>query len=224
MDVFKNKEIQITDNQNNKNMKTKFLSFVAIAAIVLGIGNSTYAATKNDSAAKGNEVSTMLTNVSKINKIEVRGNVELYLSDGTADQVKVYNHYYAESALVQSQNGVLRISSYSAQKLVVWVTAYDLRSISVYDNAEVKSFGKLSPIEFNVDLHNNASAKLDLEAYSANVAVSDHAKADLSGTANEFTLKHDLATSVNKYNFTAAHSTENTNSPVNAKNMDMAGL
>jgi hypothetical protein len=205
-------------------MKIKFFSFVAIAAIVLGIGNSTYAAAKNDSAAKENEVSTMLTDVNKINKIEVHGNVELYVSDGSSDQVKVYNRYYTESALVQSRNGVLRISSYSAQKLVVWVTAYDLRSISVYDNAEVKSFGKLSPIEFNVDLHNNASAKLDLEAYSANVEVSDHAKADLSGSANEFTLNHDLATSVNKYNFAAAHSSENTNSPVNAKNMDLAGL
>ncbi len=112
-------------------MKTKILSIVTIAAIVLGITSSTYAATKNDSAAKNNEVSTVLTNVSNINKIEVRGNVELFISDGSSDQVKVYNRYYAESALVQSQKGVLRITSYSDQKLVVWVTANQLNARSV---------------------------------------------------------------------------------------------
>lgn len=200
-------------------MKTKILSIVAIAAIVLGISTSTYASTK-DSAAKDAEISTVLTNVSNINKIEIYGNVEVYLSDGNSDQVKVYNRYYAESALVQSQKGVLRISSYSAQKLVVWITASDLRSLSVYDNAVVKSFGKLSPIELNVDLHNTASAQLNLDAYSANVTVADHAKADLSGTATEFSLNHDIATSVNKYNFTAAHYNEKTNS----KAEDLAGL
>src|SRR5258708_38694263 len=143
-------------------MKTKVLSFLTIAARVLGIRSTTLAATKNDSAAKDNEVSTVLTNVSKINKIEVRGNVEVFISDGTSDQVKVYNRYYAESALVQSQKGVLRITSYSDQKLVVWVTANQLSAITAYDNAEVKSFGKLSPIEMDVTLHNNAYANLDM--------------------------------------------------------------
>ncbi|MDB5135676.1 MAG: hypothetical protein JWP37_2279 [Mucilaginibacter sp.] len=186
-------------------MKTKIFSFVTIAAIVLGIGNSTYAATKNDSAAKDNEVSTVLTNVSKINKIEVHGNVELYVSDGTSDQVKVYNRYYAESALVQSRKGVLRISSYSAQKLVVWVTVNELRSISVYDNAEVRSFGKLSSIDLDIVLYNNAYAKLDMGGYSANITVNDRAKADLTGNISECNLKYNRSASVNSTNFVAEH-------------------
>jgi hypothetical protein len=186
-------------------MKTKFFSFMAIAAIVLGIGNSTFAATKNDSAAKGNDVSTVLTDISKINKIEVRGNVELFISDGTADQVKVYNRYYAESALVQSENGVLRISSYSAQKLVVWVKAYDLRSIAVYDNAEVKSFGKLSPIELDVTLNNTAYAKLDIDGFSANITVNDRAKADLTGSVTECNLTYNRSATVNSTYFEATN-------------------
>jgi hypothetical protein len=186
-------------------MKTKIFSFVTIAAIVLGIGNSTYAATKNDSAAKDNEVSTVLTNVSKINKIEIHGNVELYVSDGTSEQVKVYNRYYAESALVQSQKGVLRISSYSAQKLVVWVTVNELQSISVYDNAEVRSFGKLSPIDLDVTLNNNAYAKLDMGGYRANIIVNDRAKADLTGNISECNLKYNRSASVNSTNFVAEH-------------------
>jgi hypothetical protein len=209
MDVFKNKEVQIIDNQNinNNKMKTRILSFVTIAAIVLGISNTTFAATKTD-ATKNNEVSTVLTNVSKINKIEVRGNVELFVSDGSSDQVKVYNRYYSESALVQSQKGVLRITSYSDQKLVVWVTANQLNAITAYDNAEVKSFGKLSTIEMDVTLHNNAYAKLDMAGYSANITLNDRAKADLTGNVNECNLKYGRSTSVNSTNFAADHITK----------------
>ena len=188
-------------------MKTKFFSFVTIAAIVLGISNTTLAATKNDSAAKENEISTRLTNVSRISKIEVRGNVELYVSNGSEDQIKVYNRYYAESAMVQSQKGVLRISSYSAQKLVVWVTAQDLHAISVYDNAEVRSFGKLAPIDIDVTLNNSAYAKLDMDGYSANIIVNDRAKADLTGNITECNLRYNRSASVNSTNFVSDHIT-----------------
>jgi hypothetical protein len=224
IDVFKNKEVQITDNQINNNMKTKFLSFVTIAAIVLGISNTTFAATKNDSSVKNNEVSTVLTNVSKINKIEVRGNVELFVSDGSSDQVKVYNRYYAESALVQNQKGVLRIASYSTQKLVVWVTADQLSAITAYDNAEVKSFGKLSPIEMDVTLHDNAYAKLDLDGYSANITLNNRAKADLIGNVSHCNLKYGRSTTVNSTNFAAEHITKTVDGPNKSQTEDLAGL
>jgi len=190
-------------------MKTAILTLATIASIALGIGTKTYAAENNGTAKSNNEVSTVLVNVSKISKIEVRGNVELFVSDGESDQVKVYNKYYQQSALVQSQNGVLRITSYADQKLVVWIKAADLRAISVYDNAEVKSFGKLNAIELDVKLHDNASAKLDMDAYSANITVKDRAIADLSGTAGQLNLKHDVTASVNKYDLKAATLIEN---------------
>jgi hypothetical protein len=200
-------------------MKTKIISLITMFVVVLGITNSTYAAASNNATV------TILNNISAINKIEVHGNVQLYISDGSADQVKVYNKYYSESALIQSANGVLRITSYQAEKLVVWVTAADLRSVSAYDNADVKSFGDLSKIEFNVDLHNNASAKLNLDAYSANVNVTDSAKAELCGSANEFTLSHNLGSTVNNSNFTATYYKENKiNKPANNEDSDLVGL
>ncbi len=199
-------------------MKTQILTIFAALVLSAGIAKATHASTVK------NATYTVVNDISTINKIEVYGNVELYISDGSKDQVKVYNKYYAESALVQSRNGVLRISSYKNEKLVVWVTANDLQSISAYDNAEVKSFGNLSKIEFDVDLHNNASAKLNLDAFSANVTVDDHAKADLSGTANEFTLNHNIASSVNDYNFTADRFTDNKTGIPATKSDDFAGL
>jgi len=180
-------------------MKTTALTIIAIAVLAVGSVNFTKAATPK------NEVSTTLKNVSNINKIEVHGNVQVYISDGTQDQVKVYNHYYAENALVQNQNGVLRISSYKAEKLVVWVTAADLRSISAYDNAVVTSFGKLAEIDLSVTLNDNALAQLDLNGYSANINVNGRAKANLSGNLAECELHYDRTSFVNQTNLTADH-------------------
>ena len=203
-------------------MRTSILTLATIASIALGISNKSYAA-GNVATEKGkNEVSTVLANVSKISKIEVRGNVELYISDSETDQVKVYNKYYEQSALVQSQNGVLRITSYADQKLVVWIKAADLRAITAYDNAEVRSFGKLSAIELEVNLHNNASAKLDMDAFNANITVKDHAIANLSGTAEQVNLKHDVTASVNKFNLKAATLIENKVLAGNANEIAMA--
>lgn len=203
-------------------MKTKLFTIITTLVLVGGIASSTYASTNNN-----NNAATVLTDVSKISKIEIRGNVELYVSAGSADQVKVYNRYYAESALVQSQNGVLRISSYKAEKLVVWVTANDLRAISAYDNAQVKSFGKLSAIDLEVNLHNNATANLNLDTYNANVNVNDRAKIDLTGTTTLYNLNHTTATSVNNNNFTATTYTDTLNNGTAPKKVitnELAGL
>jgi hypothetical protein len=183
-------------------MKKIILSIITVIITVIGLTNLTYAAPVNNAAT------TTLTDINSINKIEVRGNVTLYISDANTDVVKVYNKYYSESALVQTKNGVLNIASYGAEKLVVWVSANDLRSVSAYDNAEIKSFGNISKIEFNVDLHDNASASLNLDTFNANVSVSDHAKADLSGSATQFNLSRNYAASVNNFNFSAVHFTE----------------
>jgi hypothetical protein len=206
-------------------MKTQIITLFTALVLVAGIATtSTAAATAN------NGTYTVLTDVSAINKIEVRGNVQLYISDGATDQVKVYNKYYSESALVQSKNGVLRIASYNTEKLVVWVTAKDLSSISAYDNAAVSSFGDLSKIEFSVDLHNNASAKLNLDAFSANLTVSEQAKANLSGRADEYTLKYSNAANVDQSGFEAANTSKTltttvvTKKPVTSDLDDLAGL
>jgi hypothetical protein len=180
-------------------MKTTILTIAIALITVFDISQSAKAATGSK------EISTILTDVSKISQIEVHGNVELYLSDGTADQVKVYNSYYSESALVQNENGVLRITSYTTQKLVVWVTASDLAKLEVYDNAQVKSFGKLSTIDLDVKLYNNASAQLEMDTFAANVTLHDRSKADLSGSVTDATVNYDQSSFLNITNFAASH-------------------
>jgi hypothetical protein len=203
--ILKTTTNQKINTKNIKKMKKSILTIAIAVATVLGIGQSAYAATSSK------EEVTTLTEVTRINKIEIHGNVELYLSDGTTDQVKVYNKYYAESAMVQDQNGVLRISSYKAQKLVVWVNVTDLQKLSVYDNAEVKSFGKLSALDLDVKLYNNASARLDMNAYEANITLNDHSTADLSGNVTESTIHYDKSATVNTTDLATTHAVKKLN-------------
>ena len=184
-------------------MKKTILTAAIALITVFGISRSTYAATTGNQ-----EVSTMLTNVSSISEIEVHGNVQLYLTTGNTDQVKVYNDYYAEDALVQEQNGVLRITSYNTEKLVVWVTVTDLSKLSAYDNAEIKSFGKFSAIDINLALYNYASAKLDMDASTATISLNDRAKADLNGSVSEGKLQYTRSSYLNTTNFAAASLTK----------------
>jgi hypothetical protein len=218
--VFNNTTYSI-HNQNINKMKTRILTMVAVMIMAVVTTKNTFANVNNNNE----DAAITSTNVSKINKIEIHGNVELYISDGTADQVKVYNKYYSESALVQSQNGVLRISSYNNQKLVVWVQAADLQAISAYDNAEVKSFGKLDKLDLEVNLYNTATASLNIDAYKATVNVNDNAKASLTGYVNDYNLTYAQSANVDLTDFVALNATKNQiTAKAVAKSNELAGL
>ena len=184
-------------------MKTKILSVALAFAVMAGFTKNTYA------AVNANSNYTVLNDIKTINKIEVRGNVQLFISDNMPEKVTVYNKYYAESALVQNKNGVLRISSYNNEKLIVWVSSESLRSVSAFDNAEVKSFGNVSKIEFDIDLHDNASANLKFDSYSANVTLRDHASAILSGRVEEFGMNRNVNSLVVNNGLSVGRNTQN---------------
>lgn len=202
-------------------MKTQLLTLITLVTLAVSTNNIANAATTADD--KNAIVLTDATNTN-INKIEVRGNVELYLSDGVANEVKVYNKYYSESALVQNHNGVLRISSYKNEKLIVWITVNDLRSITAYDNVEIKSFGKLSAITMDVNLSNNASAKLDVNMFAANINVNDRAKADIKGDINNCYLTHDRSATVNSAALATNKMVINNIASIAPKGQEIAGI
>jgi len=184
-------------------MKTTILTAAIALSTVFGISNSVSAATGIKT-----ETAIVLTDVKNISEIEVHGNVQLFLTTGDEDKVKVYNDYYNENALVQEQKGTLRITSYSSEKLVVWVTVNSLSKLSAFDNAVVKSFGKFSAIDLKVTLHNHALAQLDMDAINASVTLTDRSRADLSGTAEKGNLVYAGSAFMNAGNFTATSLTK----------------
>jgi len=189
-------------------MKKAILSAIAISVIVLGSVKSTYA------SAMSKDTSITLASIGAFTKIEARGNVEVVVYTGDKNTVTVHNDYYAENALVQTENGVLRITSYSADKLVVNVTAKDLQSIKAYDNAVVKSDGKIAAISLEVALYNNAYASLNLDTFATDITTADNAKADLSGNVEEYSLNYSQASVVNSATLVADNATETLDMPL----------
>jgi hypothetical protein len=185
---------------NIKKRKITILPTAILLAASLGFSQSTFASSSNSE-----KTVNVKANVSEINKIEVRGNVELYLSEGAADQVVTYSNSRNSNSFGPDKNGVLRIASYQTQKLIVWVTASQLANLEVYDNADVRSFGKLSGIELNVKMYNNATAELNLDAYQANVTLNGHAKAALTGDIDSVDLMYGHSSQVDTSNLVAAH-------------------
>jgi hypothetical protein len=183
-------------------MKTRIVTLITLITIVLSVSVANAATINNNNATAVNVA------VNNISKIEASGNVEVYITNGDKDEVKVYDKYYEQNALVQGKDGVLRISSYAKDKLVVLVTVADLCAITAYDNAVVKSYGKLSAIELNVVLNNNASAQLDLNVFAANFTVNNRSTANLSGTVNDYSVKYSQSSTINKTDLVAANVTE----------------
>ena len=184
-------------------MKTKILSIIMLVAALTGFTTNTKAAV----AANSNY--TVLTDIKAINSIEVRGNVELFISDNAGEQVTVYNKYYAQNALVQSKNGTLRISSYTGEKLIVWVNSQSLRSVSAFDNAEVRSFGNVAKVDFRIDLHNNAMAKLKFDSHIVRVTMRDNATAQFSGNIEIFGMDRNTSSIVESNGLTVGSNVEN---------------
>ncbi|PJJ79396.1 GIN domain-containing protein [Mucilaginibacter auburnensis] len=189
-------------------MKTNIITLIAVATLGLTTTSKTFAKT-----ADSNYV-TVLNNATKINSIEANGNVEVYIVSGAKDGVKVFDSYYNQNALVQNENGVLRVTSYKKEKLVIEVTVTDLRSITATGNAVVKADGRLSTIELNVDLSDNALAQLKVDALSAKFNVNDRAKADISGTIEDYELNYSRSSSVNRTDLAATNRAEKITTPL----------
>jgi len=180
----------------------KILTIIALTVATLGTVNFAHAATTNI-----DEV-TVLNNIGTFNKIEVHGNVQLVVANGAKNSVEMNNNYYAENAMVQTEEGTLKIASYTTKTLIVYVTVNDVRAITAYDNASVKTDGRFSALSLDVTLNNYASANLNLDSYVANITANDNAKADLTGNVTDYSLNYAQATTINRSALLADNTSE----------------
>jgi hypothetical protein len=161
-------------------MKTLFKTFVA-AGIVLG----TTLVSLNASAKPENNV-TLVKEIKSFNKISVAGNVQVYLVQNVENSVKVYDNYYANNALVQEQNGELRISSFDKEPLTVVVNAREINEINASDRAQIITSGKFNTISLAINLKDQAQAQINTETLDLFANLSDNAQLNLSGSASEY--------------------------------------
>lgn len=129
---------------------------------------------------------TILNQVKNINKLVLSGNVEVLLIQAPTESVKVYDSYYSKNALVQQEDGVLRISSFQKETLKVAVYVRNITSIQASDNASVKTFGKVAFLSLDVILKDKASADINARTVTMFTSVKDNANLTLSGSTEDY--------------------------------------
>lgn len=160
---------------------------------------------------------TVLSEVKKVNKINVSGNVELILVQSADESVKVYDNYFAKNALVQQKNGELRISSFEKETLTVVVYAAQINEITASNDANVKTFGRFSGLDLSVNLKDNATAQLNTNTISLNTNVNGNAKLTLAGTTETLNAVLGSVAKVNMDQFVAQSSSIKSNNVIVAK-------
>ncbi|TKC12645.1 hypothetical protein FA048_03230 [Pedobacter polaris] len=179
-------------------MKTSIKSLIALA--VTGLVLTT--ATINVKAEDNTQV-TVLSEVKKVNKINVCGNVELILVQSADESVKVYDNYFSKNALVQQKNGELRISSFNKETLTVVVYVTSLTEITASNNASVRTSGKFNTLDLAVNLNDNATAKLNTNTISLSTNVGGQANLTLSGSTTAYDAVLGSVAKVNMEQFVA---------------------
>ncbi|MEJ5994075.1 DUF2807 domain-containing protein [Pedobacter sp. Du54] len=165
-------------------MKTSIKSLIAAVLTTVVLTSSAFASTDEQ---KNTNTVTILNQVKNINKLVVSGNVEVFIIQAPTESVKVYDSYYSKNALVQQEQGVLRISSFEKETLKVAIYVNNLSSIQASDNASVKTFGKVSFLSLDVLLKDKASAAINASTISLFTSVKDSASLTLSGTTEDHT-------------------------------------
>jgi len=124
-------------------MKTSIKTLFAAALTTIILGTASVAA----NATENNTNYTNLTSVKNISKIKISGNVKLILIQDAKESVEVYDNYFAKNALVQQQNGELRISSFTKEALTVIAHVNNVASIEASNTSTIQTAGNFNLLD-----------------------------------------------------------------------------
>ena len=178
-------------------MRTSIKNLIAATLTLIVLTSATITTKAEDNTI------TVLTDVKKINKINASGNVSLILVQSADERVNVYNNYYTKNALVQQKDGELRVSSYEKQTLVVVVYVSNLSAITASENATVKTYGKFSALNLDVNLSDDAKADLNTNTISLNTNIKGNADLTLTGSTSDYNAIVNSFSKVNMADFVA---------------------
>ena len=193
-------------------MKNSIKTLFATALTLVVVTGSAFAST-----TESQNGITVLNQVKNISKIEVKGNVEVILVQAPVESVKVYDSYYAKNALVQQNEGVLRISSFQKETLTVAVYVRNLSAIEAGDDAVISTYGKISFLSLAVNLTGNAKATINANTIDLTTDLKDNASLKLVGSTTAYFATLGSKAKMSLEDFTANSSTINHTLPLYAK-------
>ena len=184
-------------------MKSNFTNHVLIYFLIFSLVLIT-----SSKAAKAIERLSVLKDLKalkQINKIELDGNIKVYLKQGLNESLEVYGNE-PRNTQAHFKNGILYISSDAPETLEIGLTVNNLSSIVASGNAVLCSTNRIRSLDLEIKLEDSASAKLELEALNVFSSLEDWSSLELTGNAE--TLHMDLygAADTNTEKFSAENS------------------
>mgnify|MGYP003296342079 CR=1 FL=1 len=149
------------------------LALTVLAFVVIIISSS-----NKGKAAEKAVAPTEFKKVKDIYKIVVKGNVDLYITQGDEESLKVYDGNPAD---VKLENGILSISSSRNQRLAVSVTVINLSTIEASGTSRVRTMNEISTVNLDLQFNDQADGQIEAKAISISSLLSDQAKLELSG-------------------------------------------
>jgi hypothetical protein len=183
-------------------MTTSIKTLFAAALTTIILATASVAANANEN----NSNYTNITSVKNISKIKISGNVKLILVQDAKESVQVYDNYYAKNALVQQQDGELRISSFTKEPLIVIAHVNNLSTIEASNISSVKTAGNFNLLNLDVVLNDGATADIKANTVNLNTSINGASSLVLSGSTENYSAVLGAVAKVNTNDFTAVDS------------------
>ncbi|UKT63468.1 GIN domain-containing protein [Pedobacter mucosus] len=162
-------------------MKTSIKTLFAAALTTIVLGTASITANASDSNNYTN-----LTSVKNISKIKISGNVKLILVQDSKESVLIYDNYFSNNALVQQQDGELRISSFTSEPLTVIAHVNNLTALEASNTSSVKTTGNFNLLNLSVVLNDNATANINANTIDMVTKINGTANLVLTGSTENY--------------------------------------
>ncbi|HEY0897486.1 MAG TPA: DUF2807 domain-containing protein [Sphingobacteriaceae bacterium] len=146
---------------------------------------------------------TILADIRGISRIEVSGNVELLLNQAVKEQVDLYGKRDSRKRNIRFEDGVLQIHSQDEERITVVVGVNNLQSVDASGKAVVRSLNRLSSIDLDICLKDHARGSVDAEALNFTAILEGSAQMDLTGQAENQTIRMSEASQLEAPEFEA---------------------
>lgn len=179
-------------------MKTVKLLFTLVLSLITFIGM----------AANGNSDKTEIRNVSSFNGIKVSTGIDLYITMGTVEEVKIVaEDDIIDNLITEVKDGTLRIYMKQSNNWFNWnsgnqtrkayVTVKELQKIDASSGSEVQSENMLKGENLEVKASSGSDVTLDIYYKSFSLDTSSGSDAKISGKTKNFKAEASSGSDIN---------------------------
>jgi len=179
-------------------MKTVKLLFALVLSLITSIGM----------AANGNSDKTEIRNVSSFNGIKVSTGIDLYITMGTVEEVKIVaEDDIIDNLITEVKDGTLRIYMKQSNNWFNWnsgnqtrkayVTVKELQKIDASSGSDVQSENMLKGENLEVKASSGSDVTLDIYYKSFSLDTSSGSDAKISGKTKNFKAEASSGSDIN---------------------------